>query len=128
MIAAARWPARNDPANNQFDLPTATGRIIRHAKRQEAGLATAESECLADADARERRAEREARRRSELVQAYVGEFARRVRELFPGCPSAGSERAIAEHACLRLMYTCPPIFLVDTYRRPSHVAKSRRLR
>ena len=66
----------------------------------EAGLATAESECLADADARERRGEREARRRSELDQAYVGEFARRVRELFPGCPP-GRERAIAEHACLK---------------------------
>ncbi len=66
----------------------------------EAGLATAESECLADADARERRAEREARRRTELDQAYVGEFARRVRELFPGCPP-GRERAIAEHACLK---------------------------
>ena len=67
---------------------------------EEAGLATAESECLADTDAREHRAEREARRRSELDRAYVAKFAQRVRKLFPCCPS-GRERAIAEHACLK---------------------------
>jgi hypothetical protein len=67
---------------------------------EEAGLATAESECLADADLRQRRAEREARRRTELDQAYVGQFARRVRELFPGCPPE-RERIIAAHACLK---------------------------
>jgi hypothetical protein len=67
---------------------------------EETGLAAAETECLADADARARRAEREAQRRAELDQAYVEEFARRTRELFPGCPS-GRERAIAEHACLK---------------------------
>jgi hypothetical protein len=27
MTAAARWPARSEPANSQFDLPTAIGRI-----------------------------------------------------------------------------------------------------
>ncbi|WP_062124267.1 hypothetical protein [Paraburkholderia monticola] len=27
MIAAARWPARSDPANNQLALPMAYGRI-----------------------------------------------------------------------------------------------------
>lgn len=27
MIAAARFPLRNDPANNQFERPTAHGRI-----------------------------------------------------------------------------------------------------
>jgi hypothetical protein len=67
---------------------------------EEAALAKAESECLADADARARRSEREAQRRAELDQAYVESFARRVRELFPGCPSS-TERAIAEHACLK---------------------------
>lgn len=64
------------------------------------GLAQAEAECLADADARERRTEREAERRAELDLAYVATFARRVRELFPGCP-AGKEQLIAEHACLK---------------------------
>jgi len=66
----------------------------------EPGLAAAESECLADVDARERRAERDAQRRAELDQTYVLGFAKRVRELFPACPS-GREFAIAEHACLK---------------------------
>jgi hypothetical protein len=66
----------------------------------ELGLTAAESESLADVVARERRAERGAQRRAELDQAYVGGFARRVRELFPACPS-GREFAIAEHACLK---------------------------
>ena len=65
---------------------------------EQAGLARAEAECLADADARARRAEREAQRRAELDPVYVAAFARRVRELFPSCP-AGREQAIAEHAC-----------------------------
>jgi hypothetical protein len=67
---------------------------------EEDGLAKAESECLADTDARARRAERQAQRRAELDQAYCDGFARRLRELFPGCPSA-REHAIAEHACLK---------------------------
>ncbi|MBI1880818.1 MAG: DUF2293 domain-containing protein [Chloroflexi bacterium] len=60
----------------------------------------AEQECLADSEARTRRREREAERRMELDQQYVEQFARRVRELFPGCP-AGREQVIAEHACLK---------------------------
>ncbi len=58
----------------------------------------AESECLADSDARARRREREAIRRAALDQDYVRSFAARVREVFPSCP-AGVETIIAEHAC-----------------------------
>jgi hypothetical protein len=65
---------------------------------EQAGLARAEAECLADADARARRTEREAERRAELDPAYVEAFAQRVGEQFPSCP-AGREQAIAEHAC-----------------------------
>ena len=65
---------------------------------EEQGLAQAEQECLADAELRERRRVREELRRSELDQAYVAQFAGRVRELFPNAP-AGRERTIAEHAC-----------------------------
>ncbi len=65
-----------------------------------AGLARTEQECLADADARARRAERDGERRAELDLAYVTAFARRVRDLFPGCP-ASREQAIAEHACVK---------------------------
>jgi hypothetical protein len=37
-------------------------------------------------------------RRAELDEDYLGRFADRVRELFPGCP-AGREKIVAEHAC-----------------------------
>ena len=63
-------------------------------------LEQAERECLADSEARARRREREATRRAELDRQYVEQFASRVRALFPRCP-AGTETAIAEHACLK---------------------------
>ena len=63
-------------------------------------LDQAEEECLVDEDVRARRRERAAVRRAELDLEYVGEFAERVRELYPGCPP-GREVAIAEHACLK---------------------------
>lgn len=65
---------------------------------EETALNKAEAECLADADARERRALRQRERDAELDRSYVEEFARRVRELFPACP-AHREVQIAEHAC-----------------------------
>jgi hypothetical protein len=64
------------------------------------GLEKAEEECLADSEIRARRSEREAVRRAEVDSKYVEEFAARVRELFPGCPT-GRERELAEHACLK---------------------------
>jgi hypothetical protein len=63
-------------------------------------LDRAEQECLADEEARARRREREAARREELDRQYVQQFAERVRELYPRCPT-GREVAIAEHACLK---------------------------
>ncbi len=63
-------------------------------------LEQAEKECLADSEARQRRQERDAVRRAELDAEYVAKFARRVRELYPGCPE-GREIEIAEHACLK---------------------------
>ena len=63
-------------------------------------LERAEQECLADSEARARRREREAVRRAELDRRYVDRFARRLQELFPGCPP-GREVVIAEHACLK---------------------------
>ena len=65
---------------------------------EEAGLAQAEEECLADADARERRRTREVERRAEEDQEYVARFAAAIRELYPACPP-GRDRVIAEHAC-----------------------------
>ncbi|MBU0729207.1 MAG: DUF2293 domain-containing protein [Proteobacteria bacterium] len=58
----------------------------------------AEKECKADVGQRELRRAQAAVRRAELDEEYLGAFANRVRELFPGCP-AGREKFIAEHAC-----------------------------
>jgi hypothetical protein len=63
-------------------------------------LEKAEQECLADSESRARRREREAEKHAEMDQKYIGQFAVRVRELFPRCPS-GREIAIAQHACLK---------------------------
>lgn len=67
---------------------------------EEAALELAEDECLADADLRARRREREAARRAELDETFVDTFAARIRELFPRL-IAGREQKIAEHACLK---------------------------
>ena len=67
---------------------------------EEQALEQAEQECLADAEVRMRRRERQAEYRAQLDQQYVARFAARVRELYPQCP-AGREMVIAEHACLK---------------------------
>lgn len=61
-------------------------------------LERAEQECLDDAEHRRRARERAAERRSAADQAYVDAFAKRVAELYPGCPPAEAA-AIAGHAC-----------------------------
>ena len=65
---------------------------------EEAALTRAEQECLSDAEARQLARERAAERRQDLDAEYVEKFARRVGDLFPGCPRE-EQRAIAEHAC-----------------------------
>jgi len=65
---------------------------------EEEALTRAEAECLADADARAARRRRDAERRAMHDARYVEAFARRIGELFPGCP-ADQRTAIAEHAC-----------------------------
>jgi len=65
---------------------------------EEKALKQAEEECLADADIRSRRREREAVRRAELDRQYVEQFAQHVREHFPHCPPAIAME-ISEHAC-----------------------------
>jgi hypothetical protein len=67
---------------------------------EEAALELAEDECLADADLRARRREREAHRRAELDETFVERFAAKIREAFPRLV-AGRELKIAEHACLK---------------------------
>lgn len=67
---------------------------------EEQALEQAEKECLADAEVRTRRRQRQAERRADLDQQYIERFAARVRELYPQCPT-GREMVIAEHACLK---------------------------
>ncbi len=61
-------------------------------------LARAEKECEADEEARGLARKLAAARRAEHDLGYVRAFARRVGELYPGCP-ADERRMIAEHAC-----------------------------
>ncbi|MGW7285431.1 DUF2293 domain-containing protein [Streptomyces sp. NPDC054847] len=85
--------------------------VVRHNRRrgryerqgllvEESALARAESACLADADVRRRRRERDAARRAAADVRFAAELAARIRKLFPGCPE---ERAagIAAHASAR---------------------------
>jgi hypothetical protein len=65
---------------------------------ESAALEKAEKECLADAEVRERKQQRDAERREKLDQQYVAEFARRILAMFPRCPAAAAEK-IAQHAC-----------------------------
>ena len=61
-------------------------------------LATAEEECLSDADVRERRRAQAAEYRERHDRLYVEIFARAVRQCYPGCPP-GAAVEIAQHAC-----------------------------
>ncbi|MGY0023219.1 DUF2293 domain-containing protein [Streptomyces sp. cg35] len=67
---------------------------------EEAALVRAEARCLADAEARARRRERDAARRAAHDVRFVASFAAEIRRLYPGCP-AERAAAIAGHAGLR---------------------------
>ncbi|MBP2477256.1 hypothetical protein JOF53_006128 [Crossiella equi] len=67
---------------------------------EEAALVTAEESCLADADVRARRRDRDAVRREEQDVVFQGRLAQEIRRLFPGCPAERAE-AIAGHAAVR---------------------------
>lgn len=67
---------------------------------EEAALERAESECLADEDARARRRERERERRAKQDVVFQADVARKITRLYPGCPKERAE-AIASHTGLR---------------------------
>jgi len=67
---------------------------------EEKALELAEQECLADNEYRERSRERAAIHRAEIDKEYVGAFAAKIREYYPGCPKLRCKK-IAEHACLK---------------------------
>jgi hypothetical protein len=67
---------------------------------EDVALKQAETECLADEDARTQRRIREADRRAELDLAYIKSFAEAIEQLYPKCPPETS-KFIAEHACTK---------------------------
>lgn len=64
---------------------------------EEAALERGEADCLADADARALRRERERTRRAEQDLGFQAEMARQILRLYPACPRERAE-AIARHA------------------------------
>ena len=83
-------------------------RFSRSRKRYErqgilvewAALERAEEQCLADADVRQRRRERDAVRREGQDREFKTVFAQEISRLYPGCPPSRAE-AIAAHAAER---------------------------
>jgi hypothetical protein len=67
---------------------------------EEQALALAESECLADEEARKRRRLRDQERRAEHDEEFTAGFAAEIRNLFPDCPVLRAE-GIASHAAKR---------------------------
>jgi hypothetical protein len=67
---------------------------------EEAALAQAEQQCLADEDARQRRRERDRDRRAAQDLVLQARFAAEIARLYPGCPAARAE-AVAQHAGVR---------------------------
>jgi hypothetical protein len=63
-------------------------------------IASAEQECLADTEVRERRRLRDTERRKVEDERFVGELAAAIRAQFPGCPAPRAWR-IAKHAGTR---------------------------
>jgi hypothetical protein len=67
---------------------------------EEAALAEAERQCLADEDARARRRERDTERRAAQDVDLTARMAARICDLYPGCPLERAEE-IATHTALR---------------------------
>jgi hypothetical protein len=67
---------------------------------EEEALERAEEQCLADADARQRRRARDAERRAVQDLEFQIRLAQEITRLFPGCPALRAE-AIARHAAAR---------------------------
>lgn len=67
---------------------------------EESALDRAEEECLADAEARELRAERRRERDAQHDEAFAGQFAEAILQHYPSAPDEDAVR-IACHACQR---------------------------
>jgi hypothetical protein len=101
-------PALTRRAKKASALSAVVVRFSRARKRYERqgllveqpALEAAESECLADEEARERRRRRDEVRRAEADFGFQADFAKAIQEFFPGCPPERAA-AIAAHAALR---------------------------
>ncbi|ANN16452.1 hypothetical protein SD37_12855 [Amycolatopsis orientalis] len=86
-------------------LSAVVTRFNRSRKRQERqgilveeeALRSAEEQCFADEDVRERRRVRDRERRAHEDVEFIARFHTAITEMFPGCPPERA-RAIAEHA------------------------------
>lgn len=67
---------------------------------EETALQKAEEECVADAVERAAQREHAAEYQGRRELRYVQEFARAIRERYPGCP-IGIAKELAEHACAK---------------------------
>jgi hypothetical protein len=72
----------------------------RGALVEEDALADAERRCLADAEARARRRDRDAERRAATDDAFVEQLAVAIRRAYPGCPPDRAAQ-IARHTAVR---------------------------
>jgi hypothetical protein len=61
-------------------------------------LLRAEAECLAEAEVRDLRREKEAERRAHQDAAYIAEFAQKIAARYPVCPTQ-IVSTLAEHPC-----------------------------
>ena len=101
-------PALTRRAKKASSLSAVVVRFSRARKRYErqgllveqSALEAAESQCLADEEARERRGRRDEIRRAETDLGFQTGFAKAIQEQFPACPRERAE-AIAAHAALR---------------------------
>jgi hypothetical protein len=101
-------PALTRRAKKASGLSAVVVRFSRARKRYERqgllaeqpAVEAAESECLADEEARERRRRRDEVRRAEGDLGFQADFAHAIQEFFPGCPPERAT-AIAAHAVLR---------------------------
>ena len=108
VFLPAGTPALSRRAKQASRLSAVVVRFSRARKRyerqgilvEEAALAAAETQCLADEDARRRRRERDQQRRGDQDLAFQARLAEAVVRLFPGCPAERAE-AIARHAGTR---------------------------
>ena len=108
MFLPAGNAALSRRAKSASGLSAVVVRFSRSRKRyerqgilvQEAALEQAEEQCLADADVRQRRRERDAVRRADQDLELQARLAKEITLVFPGCPPGRAE-AIARHAATR---------------------------